>query len=565
MGTSERRALCAVLVLGMACRSVPPGSLSHPTPVDAWRAGAEVAPAPVTDEPPPAEIEPMAEPPLDRAKLDPRLKQEISLHAEAATLQQIILTLAKQAGANVSVEKDVVGETSVHFVKISLVDAVQQLLQPFGYGLRVDGAFIHVFKPTLVTRLYQVNFPQATRKGTLRVTVSDRVIAASAQIPGAVGATQGDTGSSTSIETTVQVNVWRDIAVGLRAIVLAKEGVEQIGGAGDAEGQGVIAYGDKEGRAIVVNPAAGTVQVRAQPTLHEAVRQYLLTVQRSLQQQVIIEARVLEITLNDEFQAGVDLTHLLSVGKAFWRFSQGVAVPPVEQIALTGAPGGLSVYGTYGFDEGQVAGLVKALAAAGRVDVVSAPRIAVTNNQKAVVKVVKERIFFLAQAQPTVVGTGGTVTGGRQFLPMVVNEGIVFDVTPQIGTDGWVTLNLHPSFAEVSGVVFTPNREDGSLPEMSRREFDTVVRVRNGHTVVIGGLMSEKTEVLEDGVPFLKDLWLLGYLFRQTRRITRKAELVVLVTPQVQTAVSHAATTRRAIDGLKEPTAPRPLPVEPGR
>ena len=209
-----RWALVGILgALGTAsCRQVRPDALPHPLPVDAWRAGEDVSPPASAGElSPEVSSDALEEPGIDRSKLDPRLLQEISLHAENTTLTQIILTLAKQAGANVTVDKEVTGETSVQFTRIPLVDAVEQLSRPFGYGLSASGLYLHVFKPTLETRVYQVNFPGASRKGDMKVTVSDRVIAASMPIPGATtGSSGSDTGSSTSIQTDASFNAWKD-------------------------------------------------------------------------------------------------------------------------------------------------------------------------------------------------------------------------------------------------------------------------------------------------------------------------------------------------------------------
>lgn len=312
----------------------------------------------------------------------------------------------------------------------------------------------------------------------------------------------------------------------------------------------------RKGRALTVNSMSGTIVVRAKPETLAAVDAYLKAVEETVQRQVVIDIRILEVALSDNKRYGVEALNLpllpsdVITNLDFFDNPEA-AVPRVTSPG--GFPnkaaglGGLVTDAafprltpeapTYGITLGDDVNwkvVMSALGQLGDVKVVSAPRISSLHNQKAIVKVVRDRVFFMLQAGQTALGGQGTaVTQQSQFVPIVVPEGVVVDVTPLIGDDGSVTLEVHPSFSVIFNEKQAPGGQ-GSQPEVERRELQTTVRVKGNETVVLGGLVTERTQRKESGIPYLKDIPFLGALFRSTEDVTERSELIMLLTPRIQ-------------------------------
>jgi MSHA biogenesis protein MshL len=161
------------------------------------------------------------------------------------------------------------------------------------------------------------------------------------------------------------------------------------------------------------------------------------------------------------------------------------------------------------------------------VKVLSSPTIFTLNNQKAIIRVANQDVFFITGA----VATQNTVT--QTVQPMTIDIGIILDVTPQISEDGTIIMNIHPSITEKTGEKVTPDGKT-TFPLLSVRETDTTVRVRDNQTIIIAGLMQEKKEETLIGVPVLKSIPLLGYLFRYKSENKRNSEGVIMITPSLQ-------------------------------
>ena len=203
---------------------------------------------------------------------------------------------------------------------------------------------------------------------------------------------------------------------------------------------------------------------------------------------------------------------------------------------------------TRGVASDRLSAQLRALAAQTDVRVVSTPRVATLNNHKALIKVVRNQVFFIAETDVQIVEGVGTTTT-TDFVPQIIPIGVTLDVTPRISQDGEVTLHIHPSVSEVVAVQPQPStdpsaQQTGSLPVVDLRETDTVVRVRDAETIVIGGLMRSRNLDMERKVPFFGDLPLLGAFFRSTNVEELRTELIILLTPRIL----RAPTVRRVAD-----------------
>jgi type II secretory pathway component GspD/PulD (secretin) len=170
---------------------------------------------------------------------------------------------------------------------------------------------------------------------------------------------------------------------------------------------------------------------------------------------------------------------------------------------------------------------MQAISEQGEVRVLSSPTISTLNNQKAIIRVGNQDVFFITGA----VATQTTVT--QTIQPMTIDVGIILDVTPQIAEDGTILMNIHPSITEKTGEKMTPDGKT-TFPLLSVRETDTTVRVKDGQTIIIAGLMQEKNEETHIGVPVLQSVPLLGGLFRYKTETKKNSELVIMITPTLQ-------------------------------
>jgi MSHA biogenesis protein MshL len=299
---------------------------------------------------------------------------------------------------------------------------------------------------------------------------------------------------------------------------------------------------------VVLNPAAGVIVVRATPLELQQVEAYLKAVQLSIERQVMLEARIVEVELGQDAQSGVNWSAFSS------RLSLGVAQPGAS-IGATGtltdgtnsatagtnlAAGALG-RGFYGlaFQAANFASLINFLQTQGNVQVLSSPRIATLNNQKAVLKVGSDELYVTGITTTTSSnGTGSSSSTSPSLTLQPFFSGIALDVTPQIDDAGNVMLHVHPTISTVREKQKNINL--GSLgayqlplAASTINETDSIVRLRDGQIVAIGGLMTQETRDERTGVPVLSEVPIFGGLFRQKNTVTRKREVVILIKPSV--------------------------------
>jgi MSHA biogenesis protein MshL len=419
-----------------------------------------------------------------------------------ADLRAFLSALAQAAGLNLSMPPDITGTVSVDFDNVTLDQALDAVLTPLNLQYRIDGNLLRVFRPEMQTRQFSFDYITTTR--TLGRSLS---ASASAGIGGLSGVSAGGLGgggvtggSSTSLSGTETTNLLTDIQTGLDALK------------------------SPTGR-IIYNKMAGVVFVTDFPRNLDAVEIFLETIQNAVNRQVVIEAKFIEVKLNDDFQAGINWRVVL--GNAF-TFTQTFADATAVQAAVTHNDFSL---------------IVSALASQGNVNVLSSPTVATLNNQPAVIRVGTQDVFFTTTTQVdprtgTIIQTATT--------PSTINEGVVLDVTPQISDDGIITMNIHPTITERTGQAVSP--QGNSVPIVDIRETDTVVRVAEGETVVIAGLISNRELEQTSKVPVLGDIPFLGHLFRKTQVESRKTDLVILLTPRILTVRSAVDYTKSRLE-----------------
>ena len=525
---------------------------------------------------------------LPRAGMQP-VDQRFDLNVNNAPANQVFMAIVSGTRYSMVVHPDVRDPISVNLKDVTVAEALETLRELYGYEYRVQGNRITVQPVSMQTRVFQVNYLQAKREGRSDVRVSsgsitDAPTAGTGGVPGtvapgAIGGTATATGGlpqrlteSTRVTTSSESNFWGDISKSLAAIV-----------------------GTADGRSVIVNPQSGVIVVRALPAELRNVESFLRAMQVIVERQVVLEAKIISVTLNNTYGAGINWagfrdgstraaggvirpgttignTGTLSTPTA--RAADGTLATDSAFTATLGAASSLAAgVGTPGsifglaLQTSNFAALLTFLETQGRVNVLSSPRVAAINNQKAVLKVGTDD-FFVTNISTTSTTSGTSTTVAPTITLQPFFSGIALDVTPQIDEFNNIILHVHP---QVSNVVERRKLVDlgalgtFSLPLASSNinETDTIVRVQDGNIVAIGGLMRESSTTDRSQVPGLGDTpGGFGMLFGQRGRTNGKSELVILLKPTIvhsdRNWQEDLAETRERIRGFEIPPPASP-------
>jgi MSHA biogenesis protein MshL len=473
----------------------------------------------------------------ETAKGEPR--KLFTLAVRDVDIRDVLRTFGKRTDLNIIVGPDVKGTVTADLKRVTLEEALSAVVSPLGLEYTRTGNFIRVFLPTLETRIFTVSYLSTTRTGGTSLSAT-----AGGARGGGIGAGGGGGGSgagaSSSVSSADSVDFWGDIEKNLGNLI------------------------SKEGK-VVVNKTAGIVAVTDLPRNLQRVARYIELIEGSVQRQVLIEAHIVEVTLTRDYEAGInwsliprDLriaplgkvsgtlsTTTAAAGTAGTAGAAATAAAVIGQTLATASTAFQIGFVTQAF--GQTLNLlIRALSTQGQVNVLSSPRIATLNNQKAVIKVATDDVFFTTTRtrEPTTGVETTTVT------PQTITEGLVLDVTPQIADDNSVIMNIRPSISERVGQATSP---DGStVPIISVRATDTVVRALDGQTVIIGGLMQQRKTRNQQGIPGMQDVPVVGSFFRNRVEQSNKTELVILLTPNVIIGRRTTDLSPRELELLRE-------------
>lgn len=450
-----------------------------------------------------------------------------------ADVREILRSVAANAGLGLQLAPDVKGQVNVHLENVSVARALAQLCDPIDLGWEVVDGALAVYRRGLVTRWFTFDYPVTQRQGRGELQVS----AARQDEAGSSGG--GENQNKSHVTSTATMSIWPEVMKSLRTVVFPG-GADGAAAIADGGQDRALSHSDAEGRCLVVNPMASLVQVTAEWDRVQRVEQLLGHLKESLQRQVAVEVRIMEVTLDESTQTGVNWQTYLDGEVQFGQDAIGDPTFMPEGFVQMVA------------DTRHLYGVVQALSASGNLQTMSTPRVTTLNNQKAIVRIVREDVYFLASVQPAVVSNGVATEPVISYTPQTVAVGVVLDVTPQVAGNGVVTMNVHPTISDVVAVAKSPNLD--TAPVLSVRELDTVGTVADGQTMLIAGLISERERQVRSGVPLLKDLPGLGFLFGRTSREKYKVELVMMLTPTVMDgdqATRVAADAQASIEAAR--------------
>jgi MSHA biogenesis protein MshL len=495
------------------------------------------------------------------------LDTRFDLNVNNAPAAQVFMAIVSGTRYSMVVHPDVKDPISLNLKNVTVLEALDTIRDLYGYEYRLQNARITIFPVSLQTRVFQVNYLQAQRLGRSDVRVSsgsitDSPTASTGGVPGtaAPGATGTPGGASsrltesTRITTTSDSNFWGDINKSITAVV-----------------------GTAPGRSVIVNPQSGVIVVRALPAELRSVESFLKAMQLVVERQVVLEAKIIEVTLREGYEAGVNWAAFrdgnTKLGGGF--VMPGATIGNTGNLAsrnLTAVLGTTSSLaastagGIFGLalQTSNFAALLTFLETQGSLNVLSSPRIATINNQKAVLKVGTDE-FFVTNVSTTAVTSGAGTTTTPTITVQPFFSGIALDVTPQIDENNNIILHVHPSISDV-----TEKRKDIDLGSIGRftlplasssvNETDTIVRVQDSNIVAIGGLMKQQTTQDRSRVPGASDVPGVGGLFRQRSMTSVKTELVILLKPTIIHSDSNwqqeIAETRDRIREMEVPAGP---------
>ena len=453
-------------------------------------------------------------------------------------VKELLFALARDAKLNVDVDPAISGVVTMNAVNQTLDQLLDRIARQVDlrYELHDNNLFITPDKPFF--RTYSVNYLNMSRDTDSTVSISTQIASAGTGTSGggaggggsggggsSGGGGGGSTNSTTDVKSVAVNHFWSDLVRNIQAII----GESSSGGTGGTGGELPVT------KDVIPHPETGLLTVRATARQQEEIQKLLDRLLASADRQVLIQATIVEVTLNNAYQAGIDWSYLSKAGKAGFSFSSAtIAGAALSTNPLTALLLGYSNPNANG-GRNTISATLKLLQQFGTVSVLSSPQIMALNDQTAILKVVDNIVYFTVQSQQTAVVNSGTQTS-VQTTPHTVPVGIVMAVTPQINRNDSVILDVRPTISRIADYKTDPNpllTTPNQIPEIRAREMESVLRVDNGQIAVLGGLMQNTTTNTNSEIPGFARVPFLGEAFKTRSREYAKTELVIFLRPVI--------------------------------
>lgn len=483
------------------------------------------APKPLTQVPSSVQQELMQQSMLE-AKQGLLTEKRLQVAATSVEAKDFFTALVEGSPYSIAIHPEVAGQITLSLTDVTLFEALDVVQDIYGFDIRQNNNIIQVYPSGIRSETIALNYLFLKRFGTSSTSINSGGVSENDPNSGGNNNNNSQGGNnrnsnnrnnnnSNSQSTTSGINIYTenesDFWLELKETLTAFVGTEG-------------------GRSVIVSPQAGLVTVRGLPEEINAVKKFINDTETHLHRQVIIEAKIMEVTLNDDYQQGVHWEEVLgSIGDTNFTFQTNGAITGNPISSAIGGATSLSFSGP------DFSGVIELLQTQGNVQVLSSPRITATNNQKAVIKVGEDEYFVTEVSSTTTTGTATTTTPEVTLTPFF--SGIALDVTPQIDKSGDVVLHVHPSvtLTDEQNKSIQLGSQELILPlaQSSVRESDTIIRAKSGEIVVIGGLIETYTIDQESKTPLLGDIPFVGELFKSKSETSQKRELVILLKPVV--------------------------------
>ncbi|MBA4416321.1 MAG: hypothetical protein C0392_00195 [Syntrophus sp. (in: bacteria)] len=447
--------------------------------------------------------------------------ETFSFSLREADVRDVLRGIAKETHYNMVIEPDVKGLSTVDLKNVTLEKALEYIVEPLGLSYKIEGKTVYVSKPKLETKMFPINYLSLKKIGDSTVAWNTggsstgggaAPTGGTATGTGAAGTAAG--GSTVTMRSVTESDIWKNLEDNIKELI------------------------SKEDGKVFVNRQANMVVVTDYPGKLKAITRFLEGIEAIVHRQVMIEAKVVEVQLEDKYKEGINWqvlngklwNYTVNVGQ---QLRSPIVLPGSAIAAATDSPFFALFVGGANLDINNT--FVELLKTQGTINIVSSPRITTMNNQRAVIKVARQDVYFDVQQSTS----SGTTTPTVTYTPRFINVGLILDVIPQIDDAGNIILNIHPMLTNKVNQVAQPiNTGIGPttytyVPVLDVRETDTMVKVKDGDTVIIGGILQDYKINNVKGIPGLMSIPLLGKLFSYTDESTTKIELVILLTPRI--------------------------------
>jgi MSHA biogenesis protein MshL len=425
---------------------------------------------------------------------------------------ELLFALARDARLNLDIDPSIDGRVSINAIDQTLPQILKRIARQVSLRYYLDGPNLVVARDLPFMRTYRIDYLNMSRSTASNVGIETALGSGEGDGGDSGGATGG---SSTIVTNKSDNNFWDSL----------EKNIDELAKVNGTDGQ------------IFSNRESGTISVFTSSRAHQDIQRFIDMVVGSARRQVLIEATVVEVQLNDEFEAGVDWARIAD-GDG-WSIGQNLlgSTTALPALAVGGPVTELSYFNQN--SDRTITAAIRALDQFGDVSVMSSPKIMALNNQTSVLKVADNVVYFEIDATSNVAGVNGVITNTFDTTAKTVPVGFVMNVTPFITQDGEVLLNIRPTITRILRFVNDPNpalADAGvvsQIPEIQVREMESVLRVTSGSTAVLGGLMTDSAKKNDAGLPGLHDIEGVGIAFGTKTREFVKTELVIFLRPRI--------------------------------
>ncbi len=546
---------CCVLLLGACAHAPIPQSGTH------LRAEA---PAPSGTVPAPIQISTILPKPTPTSR-----PETYSVVVNGVKAQELLFALARDARLNIDVHPGITGTVTINAIEQTLPQLLTRISKQVDMRWELDGPNLIVMPDSPYLHTYRIDYVNMERNAIGTVGVSSQIGTGggTAGAGGGAAGAGGGNSSSTTVRNTSDNKFWVTLEKNIKDILHETDKVLPTGGpspqprAAPPGAPGTAAAPEatapnisfREAAAVIVNAEASLVIVRATSRQHEKIQEFLDQVMANVRRQVLIEATIAEVQLNNQYQQGIDWSALRTRGLTTVSGSQiasgNVTVNPSFPPGVLGtAPGNLPSAPSVGFPNlltlavsrgTNIAGVLQLLESFGNVRVLSSPKLSVLNNQTALLRVVDNIVYFNVQVSIAAGNLNTNAVTATNTTPVTVPVGFVMNVTPQISDNDTILLNVKPTTTRLIKFVNDPNPDLAKagvlnqVPQLRMREMESLIKVNSGQIAVLGGLIEDSVNDIEDTIPIINSIPFIGSLFSSRNRNNTKTELVVFLRPVV--------------------------------
>jgi MSHA biogenesis protein MshL len=506
---------------------------------------------------------------------EPRIvkpQETYSVVVSNVSVQTLLFAIARDAKLNLDVHPNITGTVTLNALDQTITELLDRIARQVDMRYELEGKTLFVLPDSPFLRIYKVDYPNITRESNSS-TGSESQVAST----GGGGASGTGNSSSASIRNNSNNRFWVTLTENIRDLLRETDRVVAADtpaapaatatpaapstlsaitaavtrttptttptAAAAPTTPAVLPPVFREAASVIANPETGVISVRATGKQHSRVREFLDQIVGNARRQVLIEATIVEVALTNDYQQGIN-----------WSIVRNAIVAGQTGISLSVAPvGGVALLtgnarpflGTLGFTDSRgrndISATVRLLESFGKTRVLSSPKVSVMNNQAALLKVVDNRIYFTISVTPGTPASLGVPATAAIYTTNInsVPVGFLMNVTAQIGDDDEVTLNLRPSVSRITSFATDPNPALAALsitnriPEIQTREFESIMKVRDGETAVLGGLMQDEQAGATDQIPGVGNIPIAGELFKLRSNQSNKSELVIFLRPTI--------------------------------